>query len=270
MIGIRSPETSVTAVVAALPEELAPLRALLTGIERARIGPLVVESGRLAGRRVALSTTGDGAENARLGVAALLAASRADALIVIGVAGALSAELRTAALVVASRVTDEAGRSFAADDDQVAAVARATGGRAALVVSAARIADSASEKQRLARAAGAGEEAAVVDLESATYVAAAAGAGIPWLVLRAVSDTAEEALPELLNRSRDDGGAVRRGQVFLRLLRQPQALPFLLTLRTRVGACAEVLARAVSAALPTFDGPQAPARVRQAAPGAAP
>jgi adenosylhomocysteine nucleosidase len=262
-----SPETSVTAVVAALPEELAPLRARLTGIERARRGPLVVESGRLAGRRVALCSTGDGAENARLGIAALLGASRADALMVIGVAGALSAELRTAALIVASRVTDEGGRSFTADAEQVAAVARATGGRAAVVVSAARIADSASEKQRLGRVAGAAGGAAVVDLESATYVAAAADAGIPWLVLRAVSDTAEEALPEMLNRSRDDGGAVRRGQVFLRLLGQPQALPFLLALRRRVGACAEVLARAVSAALPSFHAPRVAA---QAAPGAAP
>jgi len=261
MVAASTPETSVTAVVAALPEELAPLRSLLSGIERARVGALVVESGRLAGRRVVLSTTGDGAGNARAGVAALLAASRADALIVIGVAGALSAELRTAALVVASRVTDESGRSFAANGDQVAAVARATGGRAAIVVSAARIADSASEKQRLALASGAGAGAAVVDLESATYVAAAAGAGIPWLVLRAVSDTADEALPELLNRSRDGGGAVRRGQVFLRLLRQPQALPFLLALRGRVDRCAEVLARAVADALPTFDSSDATPRV---------
>jgi adenosylhomocysteine nucleosidase len=250
-----SASTSVTAVVAAMPEEIAPLRSLLAGLARDRAGDLVVESGRLSGRRVVLSATGDGAENARAGVAALLAASRADALVVIGVAGALSRGLRTEALVVASRVTDEAGRSFAADAQQVAAATRATGGQAGVVMSAGRIADSAAEKRRLALAAGAGEGAAVVDLESASFVAAAASAGIPWLVLRAVSDAADEALPELLNRSRDGGGAVRRGQVLFGLLRQPQALPFLLALRGRVGRCAEVLARAVVAALPAFYPP---------------
>ncbi|HXN34049.1 MAG TPA: hypothetical protein VN894_19415 [Polyangiaceae bacterium] len=255
MIVVGSAETHVTAVVASLPEEIAPLRSLLTEIGRVRTGALLVESGRLGGRWVALSATGDGAGNARVGIAELLAASRPSALVVIGVAGGLSSGLPTAALVVARRVTDEAGRSFAADAGQVAAAARATGGRTAVVVSAARIADSASEKRRLSHQAGAGEDAAVVDLESATYVAAAAASGIPWLVLRAVSDTADEALPDLLNRSRDAGGAVLRGQVVLRLLRQPRALPFLLALRWRVGQCAEVLARAVQAALPVFYAP---------------
>jgi adenosylhomocysteine nucleosidase len=252
MIAAGSPDRSVTAVVAALPEELSPLRSRLSGIERTRVGSFVVETGRLAGRRLALSTTGDGAGNARVGVAALLSISGANALIVVGVSGALTSALRTAALVVASRVTDETGRSFAADERQVAAVARATGARAAVVVSSGRIADSPAEKQRLAVRAGTDEAVAVVDLESATYVAAATEAGIPWLVLRAISDTVDEALPELLNQSRDGGGAVQRGQVLFRLLRQPQALPFLLALRSRVGRCAEVLAGAVAAALPSF------------------
>jgi adenosylhomocysteine nucleosidase len=258
MILVGSAEGPVTAVVAALPEEMAPFRSRLAGLERARIGSLLIESGRLGGRRVALSTTGDGAGNARAGVAALLTASRANALVVIGVAGALSGGLGASALVVASRVTDEGGRSFAADADQIAAVARAIGGQTGVVVSAERIADSVSEKKRLSDRAGAGQGAAVVDLESASYVSAADAAGIPWLVLRAVSDTADEALPELLNRSRDAAGGVRRGQVVLRLLRQPQALPFLLALRGRVGRCAEVLASAVAAALPVFCAPGAP------------
>jgi adenosylhomocysteine nucleosidase len=248
-----SPETSLIAVVAAMPEELAPLRALLSGIVRARVGSLSIERGWLNGRPVVLAATGDGAANARAGVGELLAGGPVDGLIVIGVAGALSAGLPSGALVVGSRVIDEGGRSFAADGDQVAAVARATGGRAGVVVSAGRIADSAAEKQRLARMADAGAGAAVVDLESVTYLAAATAAGVPWLVLRSVSDTADEALPELLNRSRDGGGAVRRGQVLFGLLRQPQALPFLLTLRGRVARGAAALATAVAAALPVFD-----------------
>jgi adenosylhomocysteine nucleosidase len=249
-------EAPVTAVVAALPEELAPLRSRLTGVSRRKAGAIVVEQGRLGGRSLALSVTGDGEENARTGVAALLAASRPEGLIAIGVAGALSRGLATATLVVASRVTDESGKSVAGDELRTTGVARATGGRLGVVLSSTALVDRAADKQRLADRIGAGEAPAVVDLESATYVAGAVAAGIPWLVLRAVSDTADESLPELLNRSRDGGGAIRRGQVLLGLLRQPRALPFLLTLRGRVGRCAEVLAGAVAAALPPFCSPR--------------
>ena len=247
--------TGVTGIVAALPEEMAPLRSLATGVSRASAGGLLVERARLAGRDVALAVTGDGARNARAGVSAMMAMARPRALVVIGVAGALSRDLATASLVVASRVTGEDGRvAGVADQRQVAAAVRATGGREAVVVSAGRIADSADDKRRLAQAAG-GAGSSVVDLESASFVSAAEGAGIPWLVLRAVSDTADEGLPELLNQSRDGGGSVRRGRVLLGLLREPGKLPFLLALRGRVGRCAEVLARGVTAALPTFAAP---------------
>ena len=246
-----SGEAPVTAVVAALPEEIAPLRSRLTDVERRRAGPILLESGRLDGRGVVLAVTGDGERNARAGVAALLAAARAERLIVIGVAGALSRGLGAAALVVAGRVTEERGKDLLGEAGEIGDVARATGARIAVVLSAAAIVDSAVEKQRLGGQIAAGLPA-VVDLESATYVAGAVAAGIPWLVLRAVSDTADESLPELLNRSRDAGGAVRRGRVLHGLLREPRALAPLLTMRGRVGRCAEVLARAVALALPAL------------------
>jgi nucleoside phosphorylase len=235
-----------------MPEELAPLRSRLTGLEHRSAGALRLEFGQLGGRRVVLAVTGDGERNAHAGVAALLAAARVEQLIAIGVAGALHRGLATASLVVASRVTDAGGRAVVGDEQLIAEVARATGGRAAVVLSAAAIVDRIDEKQRLARQIAPADVPAVVDLESAAYVAAAVAAGIPWLVLRAVSDTADESLPALLNRSRDEGGAVRRARVVLGLLRQPQALPVLLSLRGRVGRCAEVLARAVAAALPAL------------------
>jgi nucleoside phosphorylase len=237
------------AIVAAMPEELAPLRARLVAPARTQRGTLTVERGRLGGWEVALAATGDGARNARAGVAALLAAAPdAEALVVLGVSGALSPELATADLVVASRVTDEDGQAHETDPTRVAATTQATGGRAAVVMSARRIADSAEEKRRLAQQAGAG--LAVVDLESAAYVAAAEAAAIPWIVLRAVSDRADEALPALLNRSLDSGGAVNRGRVLRGLFGDPSALPQLLALRKRVGQCALVLAQAAEAALP--------------------
>ena len=226
------------AVVAAMPEEVAPLRARLVG-------------GRLRGREVSIEVTGDGARNARSGAEALLARRKFDGLVVLGVSGALTPALATADLIVGARVRDEEGRAHDASGAQVAALAQATGGRPALVMSARKIADTVEEKTRLARLASveADGRPAVVDLESAAYVAAAEAARVPWIVLRAVSDTAGEALPGILNRSADSSGSVNRGRVLRGLFSDPGALPHLLALRRRVGQCADVLARAAEAAV---------------------
>src|SRR5437868_5689232 len=111
------------AIVAAMPEEVAPLRARLVG-------------GRLRGQDVAIEVTGDGARNARTGAEALLARRQFDALVVLGVSGALTPALATADLIVGARVRDEEGRAHDASGAQVTALAQATGGRPALVMSA--------------------------------------------------------------------------------------------------------------------------------------
>ena len=226
------------AIVAAMPEEVGPLQAR-------------VNQGRLAGQEVRIAVTGDGARNARAGAEALLAGGPVAALLVLGVSGALTPALATADLVVAARVRDEEGRAHDAVGAQVAALAQATGGRPGLVMSARKIADTLQEKQRLARLAAteADGRPAVVDLESAAYVGAAERAGVPWIVLRAVSDTAGEALPAILNRSADASGSVRRGRVLRGLFGDPGALPQLLSLRKRVAQCSEVLARAAELAV---------------------
>jgi adenosylhomocysteine nucleosidase len=170
---------------------------------------------------------------------------------VLGVSGALTPALTTGDLIVGARVRDEEGRTHDAAGAQVITLAQATGGRPALVMSARKIADTLAEKTRLALLAAREADGlpAVVDLESAAYVAAAARAGVPWVVLRAVSDTADEALPAILNRSADASGSVSRGRVLRGLFSDPSALPHLLALRKRVAHCAEVLARAAAAAV---------------------
>ena len=124
-----------------------------------------------------------------------------------------------------------------------------------MALTASRIADTVAEKQRLMALAlakagqGASALSAVVDLESSAFAAVAERAGVPWTVLRAVCDRADEGVPALLNRSRDDGGSVRRGRVARGLLGNPSALPKLLALGRRVRECAEVLGRVVERAL---------------------
>ena len=199
------------AIVAAMPEELAPLRARLVAPSRAQRGTVTVERGRLAGREVALCATGDGARNARSGVAELLGTSSPEALLVLGVSGALSPELATGDLIVASRVTDEEGTAREADPAWVDAAARATGGRPAVVMSARRIADSAGEKRRLAARRVRGWRSSISS-RPPTWPPPGPGRSPGWSCARsAIAPT--RSLPALLNRSIDGGGAVNRGRV---------------------------------------------------------
>ncbi len=248
-----------TAVVAAMAAELEPLQARLRGARRLTAGGARVTVGTLGGAPVALAATGDGAVNARRGLAALVAAVRPTRIVVVGVAGGLSPALSRAAVVAGARVIDEESGAVYEGDAGFLAAAEAVGIPGGCVVSALRIADSAEEKRRLLTLASARLEAsaganampAVVDLESAAFAAAATRANLPWLVLRAVSDLGEESLPEILNRSRDDRGSVSRLKVLGGMLRNPGLVRPLLALRGHVDACARALADGVQAVLST-------------------
>jgi nucleoside phosphorylase len=239
-------------VLAALRDEVGPLRAMLTDVRSIEdAGGSAFWRGRWRGREVALAVTGDGDRNARAGAAAALRRVRAGVVIAIGVAGALSPELATGELLVAHRVMREHGDAWQAPPPWFAGAAGRAGARPASLISVPRLAATVADKRRLLALVSAREPSlpAAVDLESAAYAAAATARGLPWLILRAISDGAAEALPPLLNRCLDKGGAIRRTQLAVRLFGQPWALADLLSLRQRVRACAEVLAAAATAAI---------------------
>ena len=254
----------MTAIVAAMEEEIAPLRARLTDLTVPAVGGARVSMGRLGGAPVALAVTGDGERQARRGLAALLAVVPVGRVVVVGVAGGLSTDLDIAGLLVAERVVDESNGGVTETDASLTAlVAKACGARRGVVASALRIADTAGEKRRLLALAArhAGDPSAVVDLESAAFAGVATRASLPFTVLRAVSDPAAESVPALLNQSRDAGGAVRRGRVALGLLSRPGDLRRLLELRDRVRTCAGGLARAVEATMAALHAVDAAADV---------
>jgi nucleoside phosphorylase len=237
-------------VLAALHDEMRPLRAMLADV-RPLAGESAVWRGRWRGREIALAVTGDGDRNARAGAAAALRRVRARAVIAIGVAGALSPELATGELLVAHRVMREHGDAWQAPPPWLAGAARLAGARPAALISVPRLAATVADKQRLLALTVAREPGllAAVDLESAAFAAAATARSLPWLILRAISDGAAEALPPLLNSCLDEGGAIRRRLLAVRLLGQPSALPQLLSLRQRVRTCAVALATAATAAI---------------------
>jgi adenosylhomocysteine nucleosidase len=242
---------TLTAVVAPLAEEAAALRGRLEDATRVRLGePRNLRSlqvGRLGRESVAVAVTGDGERNARAGMHCLLEVMPVRRVIVIGVAGGLDPQLGPGALVVAREVRSEQA-TLRAGAHLADLAARATGAQAGMVLTARDLLVSpdakAAFRTRWAARADLGE-ASVVDLESAYYAEAAQDANIPWIVLRAVSDTAADALPALLNRCRDEHGAIMRGAIARRMLMEASAIPSLLRLRRRVAQCSAVLAEAV-------------------------
>jgi nucleoside phosphorylase len=281
--------TETTAIVAALPTELAGV--VRASFGRRRAGSRWVRA-TLAGEPVVMAATGDGALAAAAGVEALLAAVRPRRLLVLGVAGGLTPGLARGTLVAAQQVVAEDGTPASQAPDAAwlaqALAAGAVGGVA--VTGSSIVGDPAARRRLLERAMGAAAEraretgggpaatiaagaaeaaaaaretggalgatmaagaaiaaeaewsAATVDLESLAYARGAAAHGVPYLVVRAVLDPAEETLPLDFEACRTAGGRVSSVRVVLRALARPSSFGALWRLRGRVAAEAARLA----------------------------
>lgn len=236
------------AVLAALRREIAPLEARMTKSRQFSAGSFRASVGRLDGTEVIVACTGDGRENAARGVQALLERYPVGRLIVIGIAGGLSPSLRVGSLLVAREVVENGGSVPAPDAGWLQRARRDTGATPAVFVSTPNVLCTLREKAD-AYSSLPGGGVAAVDLETATYARAASLRGIPYLALRAISDTAEEALPMDFNALRDPAGSVDIRRVTLRALTRPRILPSLWEWRGRVSLCSENLARAVQTLL---------------------
>jgi adenosylhomocysteine nucleosidase len=263
--GVRAEASGATAIVSPLAAELAVVAAAATGLRRLRLGGGWAARGWLGGWPVVLATTGDGALAAARGLERLLAAERPERLLVLGVAGGISPGLATGDLVVARRIFEwrveggEAGELVEVPEGRVDGMVMggSSAGRlaAGAAISCDRILVESREKlalyERLRRLGPAGTDGmtAVCDLESAVYARLAAAHGIPFLVVRAVLDPAEEDLPLDFNRCRTAGGEVSNARVVTRALAQGfgpggagrAGFAALLRLRARLRLCARRL-----------------------------
>lgn len=240
--------TGWIAILAPLPEEIQALRWLLRhgpedrSLERSLKGLPWVRTGRVGGRPILLAVTGDGPAKAQDGIDAVLAATALERLLVVGVGGALSPSLEVEDVVVVREARGPEGGSVTADEASVALAVEAASIRPAVAVTRRALALSSREKEDLYAEHGR-PDTAVVDLESWFYARAAGEAGIPWTLLRAVSDEASEDLPAFLNDCLDDGGSVDRGKVARHALFHPTVTPRLLAMKRRVEACSRKLAQ---------------------------
>lgn len=223
-------DTRPVAIVTAIPEELAALLSRARDVRRDAGGFSV---GRLGAVAVVLAATGDGAVRAGRGAAALLEAHRPRALVGMGVAGALSDDLSVFDILAASRVRDASAESPAPDAAMLARALAIPGAREATFVTAAGPVVSRVAKAALAASAAPGHTS-TVDMESAAWARAAADRGVPYAILRAVSDGPHEDLPGYLPGCMDAEGSIRRGAVALRAICNPSSIPTLLAMRARV------------------------------------
>jgi len=91
--------------------------------------------------------------------------------------------------------------------------------------------------------------AAAVDMESAGVAGVAQDAGVPWLVVRVVGDTAEQKLPKAVTELSDENGRLRASTIAT-LVFQPRLWPTLVRLGTANAAAGRSMRRVWAAAGP--------------------
>jgi len=161
-----------------------------------------------------------GGDSARLERMLEARAGRASALFSIGIAGALDPVLRPGDVVIDG-------------DSALLAIARAAcpGVLAGTIGGSDAIIASPSAKAVLRARTG----AIATDMESHVAARVAARRGLPFLAIRAISDTADESLPPAALVGMAPDGGLALGAVLLSLVRYPAQLPALLRLGRNTG-----------------------------------
>jgi len=232
MLDGRGPE--LVAIIAAMAEEIAPLRARMGVIEEIRDGPRRYLKGTLKGVPIVLAVSGEGKRNADLVMRRVIQKCVPTRVLGIGLAGALSHDLVVGDLLVASEVL-EGHRVLAWPDlqwfEEAGLGKLCELGR---VVTVDEVLADPDAKQRWWRETMR-DQPAVADMESAGYARVAIAYKLPYLMVRAVSDTASEQLPPFLEDCRDQDGSISRREVAWKAFWRPGSWAALWRLQRRIG-----------------------------------
>ena len=250
------------AVIAALEQELAPLRKRLGARNAGSETGLRLCQAELPGTPLLLAQTGMGPTRSREVAATLVERYHPKAILSIGLAGALREDLRAGDLVIASLVHDvreeREGEPLAISDglacdprlvELAVAAARQRGldFHVGSSLSVRQMVDNPQMKRRL----GCDLPVAIVEMESYWVGCVASQHGIPFLAMRAISDEAGERLPEFQGVV-DAEGVVRALPALSLLLRRPLYARTFLRLARNARRAAQNLATLVEAFARSF------------------
>ncbi|MCH7996638.1 MAG: hypothetical protein IIB11_02555 [Chloroflexi bacterium] len=174
--------------------------------------------GKYRGTKVVLATTGIGGGNVEERVSSMVESCRPDLLISLGYAGAASEELKVGDLVLCSRASflgdvlethpDVAGRHEISTDPVLEDLAVEAFQLAELVfhkggcVTVTRLVGDPEAKRRIGNRWG----VLAIDMEGCWMAQAAASRSLPFLGIRAITDTVTQRLPDLSGLIDGDGG----------------------------------------------------------------
>jgi adenosylhomocysteine nucleosidase len=160
-------------------------------------------------------------------------------VISIGIAGALSPQLRPGDLVVAAAVLAR-GKRFAADEEWSARlVAQLPGAMLAPIAGTNALIATAAEKARLFEATG----AYATDMESHIAAEIAETRGLPFAGLRVVADVATSDLPACASVALTPEGKVNLAAVLGSVVKRPGQLPQIMRMARESNAAFAALLR---------------------------
>jgi adenosylhomocysteine nucleosidase len=191
----------------------------------------LVAEAKVAQRAGLIAVPSGGIGTQTTAIAERLLRDGAEALMSFGIAGALASPLTPGTLLVPRAVIDDRGARYAIDSEwriEITETLRRAGlsVEARDLLGASEAAASPDRKAELHRVTG----AVAVDLESHLVAAVAARAGKPLLVLRAVSDSAAQMLPDAAVHGLAANGKPALGRVLLSVARDPCQIPALIRL----------------------------------------
>lgn len=209
-----------------------------------------LEAGCLGDTSFRVVGTGANAARART-EADHLVRDGAEALVSFGLAGGLSTELHAGALVLSEVVLAPDGISYRVDAgwrEALAARLAAAGlaWRGGLLACSDRLVATPRAKKRLFERTG----ALAVDMESHGVAAVAKARRVPFVVLRAIADPADQEVPQAALAALGADGRTRILPLLLALARRPRDVPLLLRLARTSQPGLETLRVAITEAGP--------------------
>lgn len=235
-------------LIVALPEESAALRSVMQEVRGWHLPDYPAWRGLLGGHPVVLAQSGMGHHHAGACARQLLASERPCLLLAAGFAGGLSHELEPGQALVAREVILLEGQSHRRWPARVCPEGHPT----AVLASPDQVVRFTHEKRELALRTG----AHAVDMESGSVVREAEEAGVPWLVVRSLTDGAAEDLPMDFQPFTTRRGLPHKPRIVLHALVRPRTLWGLMRLGRRTAAAARSLGRAVEQIVSRMDPPK--------------